>query len=136
MRTIHIAGKELHAQGSPWAVFLYQREFSTADEKCSWYEDYERSTHDFEPVEDKETNVVNSVSALDSMFCLKTLWACVAAVDETVAARQFEPWLKELSTNGEDVPMTPFSLWKLEVSALINAEIFCYRAKEETPQEG
>ena len=133
MRVIHLGDVEIQAQGSPWAVFLYQREFSTPDHKVSWYEDYEQTTDDFEysqaddATQRQTENIVRSVSALDAMFCLKTLWACAACHDEAHTP-PYEKWLKQVSAEG-DIPLSPFSSWKLEVSALINAEIFRYRAK-------
>ena len=137
MRTIHLGDVEVKAQGSPWAIFLYQREFSTPDKPCSWYDDYEsttatpmESTAEDEKVR-REENVVYSVEALDCMFCLRTLWACAACHDERNTP-PFETWLKSMSEKTA-ISMAKFSLWKLEVSALINAEIFRFgpQAKQE-----
>lgn len=133
MRIIHLGDVEVCAQGSPWALFLYQREFSTPDHKVSWYDDYRDTTEDWQQSQSDDAeqrqaeNIVNSVSAMDAMFLLKTLWACAACHDEANTP-SYEKWLKKVSADG-DIPMAPFSVWKMEVSALINAEIFRYGAK-------
>lgn len=127
MRTVHLGNVEISAQGSPWALFLYQREFSTPDKQCSWYEDYDAAHKDYKASEDKQVEAVNRLSALDNMFCLKTLWACAASVDDSLPP--FEQWLKSLAD--ADIPMVALPLWKMEVSVLINAEIFRYKTQAE-----
>ena len=44
MRTIKLGETEVRAQGSPLALFYYQREFATADGPADWYADYERDS--------------------------------------------------------------------------------------------
>lgn len=131
MRTVHLGNVEVSAQGSPWALFLYQREFSTPDKQCSWYEDYDAAHRPHEVSEDEQVEAVNRLSSLDNVFCLKTLWACAASIDESLPP--FEQWLKSLV--GAGVPMVALPLWKMEVSVLINTEIFRYQAKTEKEQE-
>lgn len=125
MRAVNLGGVEISAQGSPWALFVYQREFSTPDEKCSWYADYDEARAEFEPTGDEQADAIKAVGGMDPLFCLKTLWSCAKCADDAVPP--FEPWMRSL----EGVSMSPYAPWKLEVMALINAEIFRYQAQGE-----
>lgn len=116
MRKINLGNVEVRAQGTPWALLIYQREFSTAEKKCSWYEDYAASQ--VVGMDDDLPQVYKAVAGCDAVFLLKTLWVCAYACEDVAVG--FDEWVKGL----EGVSMAPFSVWKMEVLALINAELF------------
>lgn len=111
-------GVKTDLQGSPWALFIYQREFGT-----SWHDDYDAAFKEAGKVlEDKSVTDpaqrgINFMSKVDPLFLLKTAWAMARNNDDSFPG--FEEWVKTL-----DCPMTPISGWKFGVNSAINAELF------------
>ncbi len=127
MRTIKLGETEVRAQGSPLALFYYQREFATADGPADWYADYERAfARASEAPRDDEgkVEVGRFLAGIDSVFLLKTLWAMARNADGGVPP--FEEWAASL-----DASMAPVAMWKLEVNSAINAELFRVRVEDE-----
>lgn len=129
MRTIKLGSAEVRAQGSPWALFIYQREFATQDGPADWYADYEAAfSRAREAPRDEEgrVDVARFLAGIDPIFLLKTLWAMARNADDAVPA--FEEWAPSL----DGVSMAPVATWKLEVNSAINAELF--RVGVEEPE--
>ncbi|NGM16953.1 hypothetical protein GMI70_02840 [Eggerthellaceae bacterium zg-893] len=108
--------EEVRVQASPWALFVYAREFGS-----DWYADYEAAFRDVPDSEVSDGEVLNLgdvVKAIDGLFLLKTLWACAKNADDGIPG--FEAWAR-----GVRLDMSPYAVWKLEVNALINADLFC-----------
>lgn len=131
MRTIKLGGTEVRAQGSPLALFYYQREFADQDGPADWYADYERAfSRAAEAPRDEEgrVDVGRFLAGIDSVFLLKTLWAMARNADGSVPP--FEEWAA-----GLEASMAPVAMWKLEVNSAINAELFRARVEEDEGEE-
>lgn len=124
MLTVHVGSEETSVQGSPWALFIYQREFAEGGKKADWYADYERAYSKVAelPTNDDGTfeNPLKFIEAIDALFLLKTAWAMAKNADD--ATPPFEEWAR-----GIDASLAPIAPWKLEVNAAINAELFRFR---------
>lgn len=111
-RVVSLDSGDVSAQGGPWALHLYQREFSEPGSKADWYADYVAAFSDFAI----EGNV-------DPFFLLKTLWAMARNADDSVPS--YQKWLESV-----DCSMALNEPWQLEVVSAINAEIFRRRVEE------
>lgn len=123
MRQIQLGDAVVSVQGGPWALFLYNGEFSEDGKKANWYEDRERGL------------VLNEDGTMerDPLFLLKTLWAMAANAAEIDGGKfpRFEDWARPL-----EIPMEPGAPWVAEVVAAIFAEIFRLGAGDEKQEGG
>ena len=113
MREIHFGDEVIRVQGSPYAGYLYNTEFTSDDKRADWHRDFFSSMHDGEVVH------------IEPMFLLKTCWAMARCHDD--AFPPFETWIR-----GLDVGMRLNEPWIMEVYQAIFAEMF--RNSEETTE--
>lgn len=100
MQIIHFGDREVRVQGSPWALFLYDQEFST--ETTCFFSDLERSA--------------------DPVFLLKCAWAMAKCYADSIKDPLFPPfkeWMQSL-----DISMQANAPWTQEVVSALNAEVF------------
>lgn len=107
MKIIHLGDENVSVQGSPWALFLYNREFSTDESRADWHEDFQAAYKDF----------VEDGARVDPLFLLKTCWAMASNYDDTTP--DFEDWLRPL-----DIGIGMNEPWIWEVHDAIFAELF------------
>ena len=101
MRIIKIGEQDISVQGGPWALVLYEREFSP--EHSDFFEDAKK----YCPADDLP----------NPMFLLRIAWAMARNADDSFPP--FDRWAKSL-----DVSLQKGSDWSGEVISAINAEIF------------
>lgn len=107
MQTIHFTKDlEVSVQGSPWALILYQREFSDENGKADFYEDFNES---FKKLERSDV--------IDVPFFLQAVWAMAKNADDDIPP--FDEWARSL-----DFPMDVNAEWLKEAQSAIIAEIF------------
>lgn len=105
MRTVQLGETEISVQGGPWALVLYEREFSPE------HPDFFDDAHKYSPNE-----ALGRFSA-DPMFLLRCCWAMARNAND--AFPTFEMWAKSL-----DIPIYEGAPWTNEVISALNAEIF------------
>ena len=120
MREVNLGALTVSAQGGPWALTLYQREFKESGKRYDWYSDYEEAFAEAEQAlkENPKINDTEYLSKIEPLFLLRTLWACAKNANEE-SIPSFEEWIKSL-----EISMAPWAAWKWEVWLLIQAEIF------------
>lgn len=118
MREINLGNEVVSVQGSPWALFLYNREFSTNEERADWHSDFQKAYAGF----------TQDSARVEPLFLLKTCWAMAKNQDDSIPS--FETWLKPLDIGiGMDQP------WVWEVNDAIFAELFRFEQdSEEKPK--
>ena len=108
MRTVHFENCEVSVHGSPWALFLYRREF-----KKDWYEDYQEAT-----------GFIESTGYFDQLFLLQTCWALAKTLDKDLPP--FEEWANSLEAN-----MAIEAPWTGEVMSEVLSELFRVPVEEQ-----
>lgn len=120
MRTINLGNQKVSVQGSPWALFIYQREFVNDEGKhADWYEDF-------------DGNVVANEDLLlyvSPLFALKTCWAMARNHDDDIPG--FDEWARPL-----EISMHPNASWIGEVVDAIFAELFRISEEEDQKDRG
>lgn len=112
MREVHFGDEAVAVQGSPWAAFVYQREFD-----ADWNMDYVAAFEGF-----GETRWT-----YDIPFLLRTCWAMARNHDD--AFPPFEEWARSL-----DCSCSARAPWVKEVLEAVKAEMF--RIGEEGGAQG
>lgn len=119
MVEVNLGALKVSAQGGPWALTLYQREFKESGKRFDWYADHEEAFAEADEAVSSNDGITNLeyIGKVEPLFLLRTLWACVKNADDETPS--FEAWLKTL-----DISMSPYAMWKWEVFELIKAELF------------
>lgn len=136
MREVNLGALKVRAQGGPGALTFYQREFKDNGKRYDWYADQEEIFSAADAArnacieageDDGDVIASNYIAALEPLFLLRTLWACVKNADEST--QPFDEWHKSLA-----ISMSPVAGWKWEVWLLIQAELFREPKTEENPE--
>lgn len=129
MVEVNLGAMKVSAQGGPWALTLYQREFKESGKRFDWYADQEEAFAAADAALANNANITNLeyTGKLEPLFLLRTLWACVKNADEDTPS--FDVWLRTL-----DISMSPYAMWKWEVFELIKAELFRIPQVETNPE--